>query len=479
MPLRRRQHGWAVARGSIHGLFVGALVSVGWAVACRFGWSDRAVWVLILPVVGLALGALGSLFHPPLWESVARSIDTIHALQDRTLTAWCFAQREHPSDLQRLQMDDALQQLQRIDVRTGASASLPRSFPWAMLLCAVAAVVVWFPSELRSDRVLIDRDDQVVQLADQLRETLLEELREFQELTLQVAPDSPEQQQLQELVAELNRQIEALQQPGVDRAEALAQLSEMQASLAELKAQIQPDELEERLRQLGEAFGSVPGMEMKGRMLQQRRYEEAAEELTASPADVSMEEATTLAEQLKPLAQKMREEGQTELASTAEQLEQAIEDADQASAQQAADQLASLAQEMALRMALASQLTSQTNRISEAKAFSLSGGKNASRSDQPRQTWGRGTAGDPLVGESTSIDGQRRLEEVTGTMGEGPSQRERVRATEGQTEQAERPFREVYSEYRRQAEDVLLHEPLPLGHRQMIRQYFESIRPDG
>ena len=105
-------------------------------------------------------------------------------------------------------------------------------------------------------------------------------------------------------------------------------------------------------RQLGEAFGSVPGMEMKGRMLQERRYEEAAEELTASPADVSMEEATTLAEQLKPLAQKMREEGQTELASTTEQLEQAIEDADQATAQQAADQLASLAQEMALRMVL-------------------------------------------------------------------------------------------------------------------------------
>jgi hypothetical protein len=452
-------------------------MSLAWALAVRVGLTQHALWALVLPALGLGLGALGSVFQPPLWVSVARSVDVAHGLQDRTLTAWYFSQREHPSDLQRLQMQDAVGHLRQIDVRKGASVSVPRVFPWALSLCILAAGVLWFPSKGRPGPTSTARDGQIVQLGDQLRDTLLRELRELQELTLQVAPASQEQRQLQDLISELNRRIEALQQPGVERAEALAQLSEMQALLAELKTKIQPDDLPEQLQQLAEAFRSVPATELTGRMLQQRQYAEAAEEFAAKPPDLS--EASTLAEQLKPLALKMKEQGQPDLAQTTEQLDKAIQDADQTAAQEAADQLASLAQQMALRMALASQLASQTNQLSEAKAFSLSGGKNASRSEQPRQTWGRGTAGDPLVGESTSLNGQRRLEEVTGTAGEGPSQRERVRATEGKAEQAERPFREVYSEFRRQAEDVLLHEPLPLGHRQMIRQYFESIRPDG
>ena len=68
-------------------------------------------------------------------------------------------------------------------------------------------------------------------------------------------------------------------------------------------------------------------------------------------------------------------------------------------------------------------------------------------------------------------------QQVSGMIGEGPSRRDLIRSDEGQTEQAVRAYRDVYPEFRRQAEDVLLHEPLPLGHRQLIRQYFEAIRP--
>ena len=59
---------------------------------------------------------------------------------------------------------------------------------------------------------------------------------------------------------------------------------------------------------------------------------------------------------------------------------------------------------------------------------------------------------------------------------EGPSDVETSWSAEGR-ERARRSYREVYEEYRKLSEAVLDSEPIPLGHRQTIRRYFESIRP--
>jgi hypothetical protein len=42
---------------------------------------------------------------------------------------------------------------------------------------------------------------------------------------------------------------------------------------------------------------------------------------------------------------------------------------------------------------------------------------------------------------------------------------------------AARTYREQYQKYRRMTEAALNSEPIPLGHRQTIRRYFELIRP--
>ena len=44
-------------------------------------------------------------------------------------------------------------------------------------------------------------------------------------------------------------------------------------------------------------------------------------------------------------------------------------------------------------------------------------------------------------------------------------------------EQAGRSYKEVYQKYQRMSEAVLDSEPIPLGHRQIIRTYFQKIRP--
>jgi len=44
-------------------------------------------------------------------------------------------------------------------------------------------------------------------------------------------------------------------------------------------------------------------------------------------------------------------------------------------------------------------------------------------------------------------------------------------------ENAQRSYQEKYVEYQKLSEAVLESEPIPLGHRQSIRRYFEAIRP--
>ena len=46
-------------------------------------------------------------------------------------------------------------------------------------------------------------------------------------------------------------------------------------------------------------------------------------------------------------------------------------------------------------------------------------------------------------------------------------------------QKAARAYKESYDKYKKMSEEVLDSEPIPLGHRQTIRKYFELIRPSG
>jgi hypothetical protein len=81
-------------------------------------------------------------------------------------------------------------------------------------------------------------------------------------------------------------------------------------------------------------------------------------------------------------------------------------------------------------------------------------------------------------GELTKLDAARQKEQIKGEMGEGESETETTHMPEGR-QAAARAYREQYQKYRRMTEAALDAEPIPLGHRQTIRRYFELIRPQG
>ena len=70
------------------------------------------------------------------------------------------------------------------------------------------------------------------------------------------------------------------------------------------------------------------------------------------------------------------------------------------------------------------------------------------------------------------------MEKITGKQSdEGDIEVETTHSPEG-TQDAQRGYRENYAKYKKISESVLENEPIPLGHRQTIRRYFEAIRPN-
>lgn len=81
------------------------------------------------------------------------------------------------------------------------------------------------------------------------------------------------------------------------------------------------------------------------------------------------------------------------------------------------------------------------------------------------------------MGERTPQLGNKDKQNLTGQQtDEGESEVETTHSPEG-SQQAQREYRESYAKYRKISESVLENEPIPLGQRQTIRRYFESIRP--
>ncbi len=99
------------------------------------------------------------------------------------------------------------------------------------------------------------------------------------------------------------------------------------------------------------------------------------------------------------------------------------------------------------------------------------------KSTRPSSTWGRGVSGN-VDGDKTKLDSAHKRDQVQGQADEGPSEVETTHSPEGR-QLATRSYAESYAKYKRKSEAALNSEPIPLGHRQTIRRYFELIRPQG
>lgn len=469
-PVRRRQRTAAMIRGGVLGLLAGSAASLA---AAAWSWRESgniarpaSLALLVLgPIVGAAIGAI----RRGGWAGAASAVDGGYGLKDRALTAIDFAHRVDESPMHALQVADAEDHVRDVDPRKVAPIRLPRTLPWAVAAAVAAVALASWPTTVEVKAGPAAPDEAILGVAADA-EAGLEELEEESKKV--------GDEKLKDLVQKLAEKIDEMKQPGVDVKEALAKLSEMQTSVAAQQALYNVGSVDAQMNSLGSALASAQATESAGKALQQEKYEKAAEALEQADPQFERKEAKTLKEDLKKAAVAQGEAGLGELSETTQEMADSLEDSQQFA--ESARKLSKLARAQGRRKQIANLLNLLNNNLAECKSnCQKNGGQkvvNRKKSDKPSSSWGRAISGN-VDGERTKLDSERNRDQLKGQAGEGPSETETTHSPEGR-QLASRSYRENYAKARKRTEAALNSEPIPLGHRQTIRRYFELIRPD-
>jgi hypothetical protein len=458
---------WGLLLGSMGGVYLGVIRLMGRPVSPVMALTCLAG----LPILALIIAALkGRSF-----AGAASAVDAHYKLKDRARTALDFVARVEPTELHQLQIEDAEKHLTNLKPSEVAPFRVSRSMAYAGSLLALAVILLVWPISRGkvANASPTEPNEAIVAQADKT----IDRLKEIEELA-----KSERDPELEKLIQELKAKAEEMKQPGVDLKEALAKLSEMQAKIADKQAQYNVGLVDAQLQSLGAAMQSAEVTDAAGSALSEGKFDQAVKELEKleNPA-LDKKEAKTLEEKLKQVAQEMGNVGLGQMSGAASDLAEAAKSGSQSKFKKATKTLADLTKGHAGRRRIKAVLDAENAALSECKGeckseFALRG-KKPSKSESPTQKAGAATSGN-VLGEKTNLNATRKVEEITGTEGEGPSEMETTHSPEGK-QKAVRTTKESYQKYKKMSEEVLDSEPIPLGHRQAIRKYFELIRPAG
>jgi len=182
----------------------------------------------------------------------------------------------------------------------------------------------------------------------------------------------------------------------------------------------------------------------------------------------------------KQVAEEAGEAGLGQLGEAAGELAEGVKGGGQSGKfKKATKDLAKQTKSHARRRKIKKLLEQELDKLAEAKNKcnynSMVKGKQKQKSTSPSSNFGMTTSGNEL-GEKTSMLSKREIKEITGEEGDGASEMETTHTPEGR-QTAARGYKDAYKKAMKATEAVLDSEPIPLGHRQTIRRYFESIRP--
>jgi tetratricopeptide (TPR) repeat protein len=470
-PVRRRQLGREVLRFAAAGLLAGSMVAIGLGV---LRWQDPGsargtLWAaLAFVLAGPALGAFAAVARGRSARSAAAAVDAHYDLKDRAVSAVAFLGRGKTTPIHELQVADADQHIRGLDPQRVVPFRVPTLLPFGAAAAILAMGLLLRPRPVAVQAKPAEPLEPVVSAAQQAEESL-EDLEE--------AANKYNDPKLKELVQKLTNAVEQMKQPGVDVKEALAKLSEMQAAIAAQQATFNVGMVDTQMQALGEALASTEALDGAGQSLQVGKYDKAADQLEQADPRFDRKEVKNLKEKLAKAAKQMEEAGLADLSTATKELAEALES--DGSSSSALKKLSNLARAQGRRKRINDLLTLSTNNLSECKS-NCSGGlkiRKKSKKDTPSSGWGRAISGN-TEGQRTSLDSERKRDQVKGQMGEGDSETETTHMPEGR-QLAARKYSEQYQKYRRMSEAALNSEPIPLGHRQTIRRYFELIRPQG
>jgi hypothetical protein len=473
-PVRRRQQALYLLRSAAWGLLAGSVAGIAAGI-----WQ-RVAGVQVSPALagsilgaGPLLGLLVGWLRGRDWHRAAAAVDAHYHLKDRTATALEFLSRPEATPIHELQVQDAVEHLATIEPREVVPFRVPRTLLYAVG-CAVAAILLltWPPATRPAKAGPTAPDPAIVAEAKEFEENSLKQLDELAK--------NERDPKLEKLVEQLRKKVQEMKEPGIDVREALAKLSEMQAAIAQQQAQYNTGLVDGQLQALGAALTPADALEAAGQALQEGKFDKAAEELEKlEDPELDRKEAKAVEEKLKQVAEAMGEAGLGQLSDAASELAEGVKGGGKGKFKKATKTLAKLTKAHARRRRINRLLATEVENLNESKNRcnnnSLARGRRPEKSKSPSSNFGLSTSGN-VIGEKTNMLSKRNIQEITGEPGDGPSEMETTHSPEGR-QMASRGYRDAYQKALKKSEAVLDSEPIPLGHRQTIRRYFESIRP--
>lgn len=483
-PTRSRQQKLFALRCALVGLTVSAIAGVLLGIV-RLGWGIELSLAMRLAV--LAAGPVGGfllgLLLQRTWHGAAVAVDAHYLLKDRTVTALAFAEQSAATELHQLQIADAMARLETVEPVAVAPLRAPRAWPLT-LGAAIGAVVLlaWPLTPQTAEAGPAPTPEHIVILALEQKEKLsaLEKKLSDTAQDLEDEKADDEKKGLKELLEKLMQKVEELTQPGTDEKEALAKLSEMQADVQALANELNIAALDGQLSSLGTALAASSAFEGAGKALQEGKLEKAAKELEKlDEVKLTPKEAKALEEKLKQLSKQMGEAGQGSMGEAVGELAEGIKGG-KGKVGKATRNLAKKVNNAVKRKKLSDLLLAQIEDLKEGKCECQNNGgarlRMPQKSNSPSSNWGRAISGN-IDGEKTKLASKRSDQQLTGNPGsEGDSEVETT-ATPEARQQASREYKEKYQKFKKESDAVLEGEPIPLGHRQMVKKYFELIRP--
>ena len=448
-----------------------------------WGLFLAALLVLISPTLAgviFAISVIAGLMRPHSFTSSARMIDRHYRLKDRILTAFTLLRRQSRTPMQQLQVEDAAEHLHNVKPKAVIPIRLPKMFLAAAAVFALDALAV-----MHDNFFSPTGNAEIVQQEILSEETVaaLEEMAAKTEELMEKFQNEPALTKLSEKIEAL---LSKLDLKTITTKESLRTLSEMEEAFQAAVDALQLETMEESLQELAKTLELAEKMTPIGLTLEKGNYSQAAWELKKLDAEdlkeLSEPERKAIAEEMQILAEKAEDRNQKPLQEAAQKISQALKENDGESGKAAAESMANEVEKHGVRQEIAKDLAQQQMMLAMMKANSgegnMSGGEGTDKSDKASQTWGAGAAGNPNAGKETDLQGQRQQQQLTGALTEeGDTLTEMVDSQEMTASQAQRLYQEQFQQYRQLSEVVLDSEPIPMGQRQVIRKYFEAIRP--
>ena len=490
MAVNRRSRIQRLLESLCYGVFYGTLAALPLLLLQMLNaFPGVQAWpiLLICLLAGLVASAMIGWFWPLETKVAAEKVDAFYRLKDRLLTALRLSAKPDQTVIERLQISDATAYAAKVDARTVVPFRVPRYFSRTLgvLLLAVGLCVA---SPIINPQQVLEAAPLPVQEVINSAELLKEKLVDWVE---EKANEHPDEQELKDLAEELDMQHAKLEETLTDPREAIAVMSEMEAAANAMMCEYNLEAMDASLQEIADALSASELSRSASQAMKDGNYAKAAEELkNMDLADLSKLERNAIARQLKQAADNMQKRNQKELSQLTDKLSDELQEGNCEGACDSACQIAGICDKQGLRKGICQALGNKLALLSLCKSdcagacqcqgqCDSNGKPSNNKSNSPSKSWGTGTAGQPDIGEETNLNGNRELKQITGMQGNGSSEYETILSNEGSEEQTSRSYSEAYREFRKMSESVLEAEPIPLGQRRMIRQYFESIRPQG